>query len=455
MFLSHRWTRVFSSLSRHPHAAKPKYRPALDALEDRLALSHSASIELVDPSAALVEGGAIALTSTVTGAVGTPTYAWSVTRDGGAVASGDTADLSFTPDDNGSYVVELSVTDGAETVTTSTTLTVENAAPVAGISGDTAGVPGQPLSFTLTATDVAADEAAGFTFDVDWDNDGVVDETVAASAGNGAGVDLSHVFSSEGTFTVSVTATDKDGGVSAPATLTVTITMFAVVDGTLFIGGTTGDDRIKITTDGKPTAHAADLRVKINGEQHEFSGIDAVVVYGQDGDDFIKLAGSVKVPATLYGDAGNDRLKGAKGDDVLLGGEGDDHLNGHKGNDIVIGGDGADRLLGGPDGDILIAGLLEYEFDQDALDALRDAWTGSGTFAERVAALRNTTAEAFLSSEGADATVSDDGAADKLTGTSGTDWFFANQPQDRVTDLHRHELLNDAEVKPGKGKGKH
>jgi Ca2+-binding RTX toxin-like protein len=48
----------------------------------------------------------------------------------------------------------------------------------------------------------------------------------------------------------------------------------------------------------------------------------------------------------LYGESGDDRLKGGAGHDVLLGGDDDDLLEGGSGRDLLIGGFGADRLLG-------------------------------------------------------------------------------------------------------------
>jgi fibronectin-binding autotransporter adhesin len=443
--LSRRSTR--SMLARKPGT----YRPELDALEDRLVLSHTVAVAVVDPPATFLEGTPVALTATVGGTVVGPlTFAWSV--NGTTVDGATAADFSFTPDDNGSFLVEVSVADGAETVLANTTLTVENQAPVAGITGDTVGVPGLALNFTLTATDAAADAAAGFTYDIDWDNDGVIDETIPATADNGLGVNVSHVFDALGTFTVSVTATDKDGAVSAPATLEVTISETAVVDGTLFVTGTDGDDVIKISPSGKPSASDATVRVKVNGETTIHTGVNAIVVHGLEGNDKIHLAGSIKLPATLYGDAGNDRLKGGKGADVLVGGDDNDHLNGHKGEDILIGGEGADRLLGGPNDDILIGGSTQYDADQDLLDLLSEAWSAGGSLSDRVAAVRDATAAAFLSV--ADGTVMDDGDADKLTGASGTDWFFADTPQDRITGRQGKEVLNDDDVTTaGKGKG--
>jgi YVTN family beta-propeller protein len=62
------------------------------------------------------EGTAITLTSTVTdpGAADQAagfTYAWSVTKDGAAYAVGNQASLTFTPNDNATYVASLIVTD--------------------------------------------------------------------------------------------------------------------------------------------------------------------------------------------------------------------------------------------------------------------------------------------------------------------------------------------------------
>jgi PKD repeat protein len=59
-------------------------------------------------------GNAILMTSTVTDPSGTTSgfnYAWSVTLNGSAVASGTTASLSFTPATTGTYVVALTATD--------------------------------------------------------------------------------------------------------------------------------------------------------------------------------------------------------------------------------------------------------------------------------------------------------------------------------------------------------
>src|SRR5262249_41261074 len=63
------------------------------------------------------------------------------------------------------------VSDGVTAAVTSdpTTLIVTNTAPTAGVAGPASGVAGRSLSFTLTVADPSpADQAAGFTFRVDW-----------------------------------------------------------------------------------------------------------------------------------------------------------------------------------------------------------------------------------------------------------------------------------------------
>src|SRR5204862_235045 len=59
------------------------------------------------------EGTLISLTSSVTdaGAADTFSYAWNITRNGIDFASGTDPSLDFTPDDNGTYIVTLTVMD--------------------------------------------------------------------------------------------------------------------------------------------------------------------------------------------------------------------------------------------------------------------------------------------------------------------------------------------------------
>src|SRR5262249_31151372 len=149
----------------------------------------TASITGVPASGHGPEGTAISLGSAVTDPSSADTvaglsYAWSVTKNGAAYASGSAASFSFTPDDNGTYVVTLTATDkdGGVSQPASATLTVDNVAPTAGVSGPSDGVRGQARTFTLTASDPSGvDQATGFTFGINW-GDGST-QTVSGPSG--------------------------------------------------------------------------------------------------------------------------------------------------------------------------------------------------------------------------------------------------------------------------------
>jgi Ca2+-binding RTX toxin-like protein len=142
----------------------------------------------------------------------------------------------------------------------------------------------------------------------------------------------------------------------------------------------------------------------------------------------------------LSGLAGNDLLVGASGDDILVGGDGDDHLTGSSGRDLLIGGRGEDRLVGSSGEDILIGGYTSFDTNHAALSAIHAEWTSTRTNATRVANIRGPGSDPRLngsfflkSTSGSGQTVFDDGEEDKLTGSSGPDWYFIGLGDD-VTD---------------------
>jgi Ca2+-binding RTX toxin-like protein len=160
-----------------------------------------------------------------------------------------------------------------------------------------------------------------------------------------------------------------------------------------------------------------------------------IIDVGPADDDDIEVAGSISLLALLQGDAGNDRLKGGAGASVLCGGDGDDLLIGGSGRSILIGDRGADRLVGNGEDDILIGGTTQYGCDHEALCAILDEWTRRDlTYTQRISNL--STGQFKLNA----ATVFDDGAADLLTGSAGTDWFFTG-PSDKITDSHPSEII--------------
>ena len=207
------------------------------------------------------------------------------------------------------------------------------------------------------------------------------------------------------------------------------------------INGSAGDDHVTFT----PADVAGQYDVAIVGfPRGTFTPTGRLVAHGEDGDDTIQTAGIIGLAVWLYGDAGNDRLKGGAGHDVLLGGYGDDLLAGKSGRDLLIGGYGADRIIGNADDDILIAGTTTHAADPLALDNIMKEWTTDLASELRIDHLiHGTGLNGSVKLNGT--TVLDDGFADKLTGSSGLDWFWFNEEEDndRATDLKDEAFMAD------------
>lgn len=151
------------------------------------------------------EGTAVTLGSAVDDpGADTHTFAWDVTKDGSAYASGSGAEFTFTPDDEATYVVELTATDDDGGVgTTSRTIQATNVAPTLTLSGAASIDEGGTYTLDLASSDPGDDTIGQWT--IDW-GDGQV-ETIS---GNPSSVD--HVYADgPNSYTISATATDEDG----------------------------------------------------------------------------------------------------------------------------------------------------------------------------------------------------------------------------------------------------
>jgi Ca2+-binding RTX toxin-like protein len=201
------------------------------------------------------------------------------------------------------------------------TVTVHNVAPTALPTGPTDGVRGQTRTITLGAADASPiDLAAQFIFDIDWNGDGIFDQSVPGPVGTTA----SHVYTDAGVYTVKVRATDKDGGVSTIAEHVITIGIVEVqVDPTdpsknvLAIGGSTGADKIHVVPHGTTGVVRVMINEKDVGIKHRetvLPPIHSVAIFGQSGDDMIhytmenvKFTNTAPIEAvTIRGGAGND-----------------------------------------------------------------------------------------------------------------------------------------------------
>ena len=212
----------------------------------------------------------------------------------------------------------------------------------------------------------------------------------------------------------------------------------------LIINGSDAADTIRVVPQGQSA-----VKVLINGTDRgtfALSSFQEVVIYGKGGDDDIEIVASITYEAFLFGNSGNDRLKGGNGPNVLVGDEGDDYLIGSQGNDVLIGGRGADRLVGNQGDDILIAGYSDHDTSLIALCAILDEWSRADlVYLARVNHLLSGGGlnSIYLLNE---SKVHDDGVEDKLTGSSGRDWFFANLDSgvlDQITDLKGDERTDD------------
>ena len=237
----------------------------------------------------------------------------------GQTASGTGTTFTFTPGDDDIYTVTLTVTDKDGGIgTDSAIVTARGVGPGASLSGPASAVRGQYLTYTLAATDPSsADQAGGFTYRIDWDGNGSVDQTISGPATT----TVAHVFPANGTFTPRVSTTDKDGvqGAASPAARATSVSTALLVPdpftpGTtdLLIGGTTSGDTIAISQPRRTNNLSVSINRVTVGTFSPPSGTTwgRIVVYGQAGDDSIQVASGIATASWLFGDDGNDTLVG-------------------------------------------------------------------------------------------------------------------------------------------------
>jgi sugar lactone lactonase YvrE len=370
------------------------------------------------------------------------------------------ADYTFLATDNGAHTFtaalttvafqSLTATDTAATVAAGSQTNIDVAHLSAGITGPAVGVRGQPLGFTLTAAEDGRPAGTVFTWKIDWDGNGTVDQSVSGPSGTVVG----HAYAGGGTFSVRVTVVDSAGNV-VPGAASQAVAVRAVAlepdpaDATLtalYVGGTAGSDVITIA----PADVAGQtVAVTINGVLQPggpFAPTGHIVVYGQSGNEVIQVAAkmiggqvaTVAVPALLFGGAGNNIIStaGSSAVNVLVGGSGNDLLIGGSGRDILIGGGGADTLRAGAGGDVVIGGQTAYDSAPIALATLAAEWGRTDRdYRQRVQDLLGEAAGLngpyLLGSR----TVLHDAAVNQLFGGAGSDWFWLSNIADRISNF--------------------
>ena len=147
-------------------------------------------------------------------------YTWQATCNGQLVADGHDADFTFTPTDMGSYAVTLSVSDryGGVAAVKTVNVTVLNVPPTVTIQGAPASSP-EAAPISLSSTIVAPGVLDHATWHVDASNGQAIadfaDYGFTTNANGTYTSDFSFTPSIAGTYLVTLTAFDKNGGSTA------------------------------------------------------------------------------------------------------------------------------------------------------------------------------------------------------------------------------------------------
>src|SRR5262249_18529232 len=125
-------------------------------------------------------------------------------------ASGQTATHAYADGPNSySITVDLTDEDGSyNNVGSPVSVTIVNVAPTAVFGNNGPKPEHQPVTFTFSSQFDASnvDQAAGFKYSFDWNNDGIFEVVDSTSA------TATHAFQHDGTYTIRGRIKDKDGG---------------------------------------------------------------------------------------------------------------------------------------------------------------------------------------------------------------------------------------------------
>jgi PKD repeat protein len=134
------------------------------------------------------------------------TFSWDLNNDG---QFDDATNLnpSWLWDDDGTYTIKLKVTDeDGDFHIDTTTVTIDNTAPIVDAQGTYSGNEGSEISFSSEITDLGSTD----TFTYLWDfGDGLVSTQQHPI----------HVYKDDGEYTLTLTVTDGDGGVGSDSTI--------------------------------------------------------------------------------------------------------------------------------------------------------------------------------------------------------------------------------------------
>jgi Ca2+-binding RTX toxin-like protein len=88
----------------------------------------------------------------------------------------------------------------------------------------------------------------------------------------------------------------------------------------------------------------AEAGTQLTQQDFPLASITGIDVRLGAGNDYLKIATAVRIPATIGGGAGNDTIFGGGSNDSIAGGDGDDLLDGRSASDRLSGGNGTDTV---------------------------------------------------------------------------------------------------------------
>ena len=304
--------------------------------------------------------------------------------------AGKTFELEHIYENNGDYVIIVTVTDGEDaSVEGEITVLVANVDP-AGLAIDVpeSGLVDEPLIINGLFFDPGI--ADGFEVLVDW-GDGE-SETVEVTGSDGTWeFAAEHTYEADGIYVVSFEVSDGDGG-TAETSVSVVIEEddtpkppgTTLDDGILFISGTEQADVVTILRFSSTqiivyaTYGQTDVTSIFSTDE-----IDRIVATLHAGSDQFVVSNFVSIPLLVDAGIGNDEITSGGSPAIIVGGEGDDTLNGGSKRDILIGGLGSDRVAGGGSSDLLIAGETSFDARKSALLAIMGEWESARSLSQR------------------------------------------------------------------------
>ncbi|TPW18259.1 MAG: PDK repeat-containing protein, partial [bacterium] len=197
---------------------------AADRLGNSISVSTSLNIDRTPPlvdagsPATITEGSSTTLTAVVSDNLdATPSFTWQLSD--GQMATG-TPNVARYYAQQGGFDESLTATDHAGHASSDTVrVTVLNAAPEVAAGGNRSAIEGQMLNVTAAFTDRGPLDRHSAT--IDWGDTSSTPMSIEEAGGNGT-AQAQYTYRDDGTFAVTVTVADEDGGVGI-ATFTVTV----------------------------------------------------------------------------------------------------------------------------------------------------------------------------------------------------------------------------------------